>query len=224
VSGWDGVLVGASIALALLISRWLTPVIHEFVRRRTPEGVAPRQVEYPIVAGATTLGFVATALRFGSSAQLPAYLFLVALLVVLSFVDLATTTLPRTLCHAALVGGIVLLVPVAAFAGEPQRLIWGTVGAVGAFLALAVLHFVADGGFGFGDVRLGAVLGWYLAWQGLRYVPIGLAIAFILSAVTGISLIALRRAGPNSAIPFGPFLAVGAVLALVLGGPSFINA
>jgi leader peptidase (prepilin peptidase) / N-methyltransferase len=224
VTGWDGALVGASIALAVLISRWLTPVIHEFVRRRTREAVAPRLVGYPIVAGATALGFAATALRFGPSVELPAYLFLVALLVVLSFVDLATTTLPRQLCHAALVGGILLLVPVGAVAGEPERLVWGAAGAAGAYIALALLHFVARGGFGFGDVRLGAVLGFYLAWQGPQYVPISLFLAFMLSAITGISLIAFRRAGPNTAIPFGPFLAVGAVLALFLGGSSLINA
>jgi leader peptidase (prepilin peptidase)/N-methyltransferase len=211
-------------ALALLVAPWLTQVTHEFIRRRTREGVAPRPVDHRLVAGATALGFAATALSFGLSAQLPAYLLLVALLVVLSFVDLATMTLPRPLVHAALVGGVVLLVPVAAFAGEPERLLWGTVGALGAFVALAVLHYVANGGFGFGDVRLGAVLGWYLAWQGLMYVPVGLFLAFVLSAVVGLSLIALGRAGSRSAIPFGPFLAVGAVLALVLGGPSFINA
>ena len=56
------------------------------------------------------------------------------------------------------------------------------------------------------------------------YVPVGLFLAFLLSAVVGLSLIALGRAGSRSAMPFGPFLAVGAVLALVLGGPSFINA
>jgi leader peptidase (prepilin peptidase)/N-methyltransferase len=151
---------------------------------------------------------------------LPAYLFLVALLVVLSFVDLATKRLPRDLVHLALAGGIVLLVPIAAFAGEPQRLWWATVGAIGSFVVLAALHLVAKGGFGFGDVRLGAMLGWYLAWQGLRYVPAGLFLAFVLSAVAGVTLMALGRLGRRTAIPFGPFLAIGAVLALV--GPALV--
>ena len=88
-----------------------------------------------------------------------------------------------------------------------------------AFVVLAVLHVVARGGFGFGDVRLGAVLGWYLAWQGLRYVPAGLFLAFVLSAVTGLALMALGRSGRRTAIPFGPFLAIGAVLALVGSAP-----
>ena len=141
---------------------------------------------------------------------------------VLSFVDLATKTLPRPLVHIALVGGIVLLAPIGAFTGEPQRLLWATLGAVGAFVALTVLHVVARGGFGFGDVRLGAMLGWYLAWQGLRYVPVGLFLAFVLSAITGLALMAFGRAGRRTAIPFGPFLAVGAVLALT-AGPAFAN-
>ena len=87
---------------------------------------------------------------------------------------LATNTLPRRLVHFALAGGIVLLTPISAITGEPERVAWATVGALGAFVALAVLHVVARGGFGYGDVRLGAMLGWYLAWQGLRYVPVGL--------------------------------------------------
>ena len=85
-----------------------------------------------------------------------------------------------------------------------------------------MLHIVARGGFGFGDVRLGAMLGWYLAWQGLRYVPVGLFLAFVLSAITGVALMALGRAGRRTAIPFGPFLAVGAVLALT-AGPALVN-
>ncbi len=85
-----------------------------------------------------------------------------------------------------------------------------------------MLHVVARGGFGFGDVRLGAMLGLYLAWQGLRYVPVGLFLAFVLSAITGIALMAFGRAGRRTAIPFGPFLAVGAVLALT-AGPALVT-
>ena len=145
------------------------------------------------------------------------YLFLIAALVVLSFVDLATKTLPRRLVHMALAVGIVLLTPIAVFMGEPQRVLWATVGALGAFAVLTVLHVAARGGLGYGDVRLGAMLGWFVAWEGLRHVPVGLFLAFVLSAVVGLALIASGRASRRTAIPFGPFLAIGGVLAL-LGG------
>ena len=204
----------------VVISPFLTRITRGSIRRRTPEGVALRSVDARLVAGATATGFAATALQFGPHVVLAAYLFLVALLVVLSFVDLATKKLPRDLVRVALVGGILLLVPIAVITGEPQRLWWAALGAVGSFVVLAALHFVARGGFGFGDVRLGAMLGWYLAWQGLRYVPAGLFLAFVLSAVTGVTLMALGRLGRRTAIPFGPFLAIGAVLALV--GPSVV--
>ena len=201
--------------LALIVAPWLTRITRNHIRRRTPEGVAPRPVDGRQVAGATAVGFAASGLQFGPRAVLPAYLFLVALLVVLSFVDLATKRLPRDLVHVALASGILILGPIAVIMGEPERLWWATVGAIGSFVVLAALHVVAHGGFGFGDVRLGAMLGWYLAWQGLRYVPAGLFLAFALSAVAGVTLMTLGRITRRTAIPFGPFLAAGAILALV---------
>ena len=59
------------------------------------------------------------------------------------------------------------------------------------------------------------MLGWYLAWEGLRYVPVGFFLAFVLSAVVGIALIASDRASRLTAVPFGPFLAIGSLLALI---------
>ena len=206
----------------LLVAPWLTRSARDLISRRTPEGVAPRPVGYPIVAGATAFSFAATALHFGPSWQLPAYLLLATLLVVLSVVDLATKTLPRRLVHLALVGGVALLAPVGALSGEPERLLWATTGAIAAFVTLTALHVAARGGFGFGDVRLGAVLGWYLAWQGLWSLVAGLFLAFTLSALTGLALMAVGRAGRRTAIPFGPFLAIGAILALV-GAPPIVT-
>jgi leader peptidase (prepilin peptidase)/N-methyltransferase len=201
---------------ALLVAPWLTRLIQRAIAQRSPEGRHGQHAQ-AAVAAVTALGFAATALHFGPRAELPVYLFLIAALVVLSFVDLATKTLPRRLVHMALAVGIVLLTPIAVFMGEPQRVLWATVGALGAFAVLTVLHVVARGGLGYGDVRLGAMLGWFVAWEGLRHVPVGLFLAFVSSAVVGLALIASGRASRRTAIPFGPFLAIGGVLAL-LGG------
>ena len=200
---------------AVLLAPWLTQLVDRAVSKRS--GAATPNWTQVAVAPATAIGFGATALHFGPRPELLAYLFLVAVLVVLSFVDLATKTLPRQLVYVALVGGIALLAPIGALSGQPQRVVWATLGALGAFVVLTVLHVAARGGFGFGDVRLGAMLGWYLAWQGPRFVPVGLFLAFVLSAVVGLALMAFGRAGRRTAIPFGPFLAVGAVLALMTG-------
>jgi leader peptidase (prepilin peptidase)/N-methyltransferase len=220
MSGHELLLPAICAAVALAVAPFLTRLTHGLVASRSTSDT--RAAGLAAVAVTTAAGFVATALHFGWSAELPPYLFLVAVLVVLSFVDLATKTLPRRVVHVALLTGILFLAPISLLTGEPERLLWATLGAVGAFAALTVLHLAARGGFGYGDVRLGAMLGWYLAWQGLRYVPVGFFLAFVLSAVTGLALMALGRARRRTAIPFGPFLAVGAALALV-GGPVLVN-
>lgn len=65
-------------------------------------------------------------------------------------------------------------------------------------------------GIGFGDLKLGAALGLWLGALGVIY---ALAAAFILGAVWGIGLLALGKKGLKDAVPFGPFLALGAILA-----------
>lgn len=69
---------------------------------------------------------------------------------------------------------------------------------------------------GFGDVKLAAVIGAFLAWQGL---VVGLAVAVVLGAAIGILA---RMLGGGREIPFGPFLAAGAVVAL-FAGPGLVE-
>jgi leader peptidase (prepilin peptidase)/N-methyltransferase len=111
----------------------------------------------------TLLGTIAWQLGWGW--ELPAYLVLAGFLVVLSLVDQATKTLPRRIVYFAGWSGVALLVPAAVLSGAPERIVWGAVAAVGSLAALWLLHGAVRGGLGFGDVRLGAVLGWYLGWQ-----------------------------------------------------------
>jgi leader peptidase (prepilin peptidase)/N-methyltransferase len=167
------------------------------------------------VAVAAAVGFAAVAAAIGFGGELPAYLFFAAVLLVLSAVDIATKQLPRRLVHIALVGGVVLLAPAAVAAGEPERILWASLGAFVAYGTLALLHLVLRGGLGWGDVRLGAAIGWFVGFQGLRYLPLVLLVAFGLSGLVGVGLLVTRRAGRRTMIPFGPFLAAGTVVALL---------
>ncbi|WP_143642101.1 prepilin peptidase, partial [Streptomyces viridochromogenes] len=96
---------------------------------------------------------------------------------------------------------------------------WPT--AVAASLALGAfyygLHLLNPDGMGFGDVKLalgaGAVLGWY----GWPTVMLGTFAGFLSGALYGWGLVALRRAGRSSAIPFGPFLLGGALAGVLIG-------
>jgi len=203
----------ASCAAVGLMAGWFLAVIA--ARESARRGGGPQR--HAVTVSLVTAGlFAAVAARFGWTSPVPAYLLLVGFLVVLSVVDLRTKTLPRRVVHAAWLGGVVLLVPAAVLDGEPEKVASAALGAACAFVALVVLHTFARGGFGFGDVRLGAMLGWYVGWQQLSLVAVCLTLAFLLSAFSGLALVALGRANRRTVLPFGPFLAVGA-LAAILG-------
>jgi leader peptidase (prepilin peptidase)/N-methyltransferase len=88
-----------------------------------------------------------------------------------------------------------------------------------AFGLFAALHAMSPRWMGYGDVRLAGLLGGYLGWLGLAYVPVGLFVGFLLGALTGIALVAAKRMSRRGALPFGPFLAAGALTAVLWGEP-----
>jgi leader peptidase (prepilin peptidase)/N-methyltransferase len=77
-----------------------------------------------------------------------------------------------------------------------------------------LLAAVSKGGIGGGDVRLAPVLAMFLGWLGASHVYIGLGIGFIIGGVVAASMLATRRASASTRIAFGPFLCIGAVIAL----------
>ncbi len=81
-------------------------------------------------------------------------------------------------------------------------------------LFLLLLRWLTRGGLGLGDVKLTALLGLYLGSAGL---VLALLLAFLLGAVIGGFLLLTSRKSRGETIAFGPFLALGAVLALLLG-------
>ena len=91
---------------------------------------------------------------------------------------------------------------------------------VGAGIALGIMlvvYVAGRGGMGDGDVRLAPLLGLYLGWLNPGLVPVGLFFGFFAGAVVGVALLAARRAGRRTAVPFGPFLALGTIAAVLCG-------
>jgi leader peptidase (prepilin peptidase)/N-methyltransferase len=75
---------------------------------------------------------------------------------------------------------------------------------------------------GFGDVKLSGVLGLYLGWLGWGVWAVGLFLGFLFGGLFGVALIALRRGGRKTAVPFGPFMLLG-VLVAVLAGQQLVD-
>ena len=151
-----------------------------------------------IVAARSQLPWWATAI----------YLALLALLLVLTATDLEQRRLPHLLLDPLIVAAAIF-VPFNP-AVEPLMALLGAMTAVAFLGALAL---VVRGGLAVGDLYLVAPIGLLLGWP---TVFVALFAAAFLSAGTSLVLLAARRVGMRSYIPFGPFLVGGAVLALLL--------
>jgi leader peptidase (prepilin peptidase) / N-methyltransferase len=172
---------------------------------------------YPLVELVTAALFAAMALRFGASWELPAYLHLAAISVALSAIDLDVKRLPNAIVLPSYpVAALLLLVPAIAdgrWDGYARALL-GMAVLFALYLLLALLH---PAGMGFGDVKLAGVLGLYLGWLGWSQLLAGAFLGFLLGGLVGGALMMLRRATRKSAIPFGPFMVAGALLAVFAG-------
>jgi leader peptidase (prepilin peptidase) / N-methyltransferase len=193
--------------------RWRPPALLD------DEGAHPphRRLVLELTTGAV---FAAVAWAIGPSADLPAFLYLGAVGVALGAIDLEHRRLPNALTLPSYVIGAALLA-VAVLAGGPDDT-WGAylralLGMAALFAFYFVLALIYPAGMGFGDVKLAGVLGLYLGWLGWGPVVVGAFLGFLLGALVGLALMATHRVGRKSRIPFGPFMLVGALLAVLFG-------
>jgi leader peptidase (prepilin peptidase)/N-methyltransferase len=174
---------------------------------------------YPLVELFTAALFAAAGVKFADSWALPAYLLLFGSLIAISFIDLEHYIIPNRIVYPTLFAGAALLVSAALVEGETDRITHAAIGGAAAWFALLVVHFIQPKGMGFGDVRLSAVLGMYLGWLDLELVMLGMLLGFLLGAVVGVGLVVTKIRGRKDAVPFGPFLAAGAVIAILASTP-----
>ena len=177
---------------------------------------APISARYPLVELACGGLFAVTAARFGAHWELPAYLVFAASLLALGAIDFEHLKLPKAIVYWAL--GIVSLLLVLASATEHQwhRLVVALICSFAWFGVFFLINLASPKALGFGDVRLALVLGATLGWLGVGYVVIGFFISNLVGAVTGVSLIALKKIDRKQPVPYGVFLAVGVEITIFL--------
>ncbi len=179
----------------------------------------PISIRYPFIELLTAVLFAAVSARFSDSWALPAFLVLTAALIAIAAIDLEHFIIPNRILYPVGFASVILLAGAAALEHSWSPFGRALLGAVGAFVFFFVLHIVAPGGMGFGDVRLSFVLGLFLGWLGGMQVFGGLFLGFLLGAVIGIVLIAVGSRGRKQHIPFGPFLAAGTMIFVLFGDP-----
>jgi leader peptidase (prepilin peptidase)/N-methyltransferase len=103
--------------------------------------------------------------------------------------------------------------------GTWPALLRAVLAAAVAFGVAAVAASLSPAGLGFGDVKLLGLIGLVLGWVGWETLATGVFLGLLTGALIAVALLATRRAGWRTALPFGPPLLVGAALALALHGP-----
>ena len=166
---------------------------------------------YPTVELATAVLVAACFLRFGLSGEAFVGAYFCAALVVLSAIDAERRILPDLIVLPSWV-----LVLAANIVLEPDRTVEWVVASLGASLFLFLALVAYPKGMGMGDVKLALLLGAMLG----KSVAVGMMIGMLAALVYSTVLFARHGRGARKmAIPFGPFLAFGAIVALFAGEP-----
>jgi leader peptidase (prepilin peptidase)/N-methyltransferase len=201
-------LAGAGFALGWPIE-WLIQ------RFPTPDGTAPSSRRRWIVAAVTAALFAAVTIKIGFQARLAPALLLTALVVPASVIDLRHRIIPNAINFPGAVA-----VYMTAVIAEPHRWAELLIGGVAAALFLGIAWLIYPAGMGLGDVKMTLMIGLALG----RYAGVALFAAFAISLLPSIAVLVLKGPrGRKVSFPFGPFLAFGAMVA-ILYGPELWNA
>ena len=208
----------AAIVLGLAVGPWLARVA---VRLSARDDAATPSRPRTAVTMALTAALLAGAVSLlGLRPATVALGWAAGAAVVLGSVDLAVHRLPDRVTYPAFVVCAVALAADAAALGTWWPLARAGAAAAAAFFLAAGVSALGPEALGFGDVKLLGVLGLVLGWFGWGMLLAGVFLGLLAGAVLSLLLLATRRAGWRTAMPFGPPLLVGAVLALLLGGNS----
>lgn len=139
-----------------------------------------------------------------------AFLYLAAISIVLTLIDLDTHRLPNSIVLPSYLVAGVLFTAAAWLSGDWVALLRAAIGMAAMYAFYFVLRLVRPSGMGGGDVKLAGVIGIYLGWVGWAALAVGAFAAFLYGGVFGILLMLARRAGRKTAIPFGPWMILGA--------------
>jgi leader peptidase (prepilin peptidase) / N-methyltransferase len=172
---------------------------------------------YPVVELVTGLLFAAVGWHFGLVWELPAYLYLAAIAVVLSAIDIDTQRLPDAIVLPSYPVAAVLLGGAAAVERDWTALWHTAVGGLALWAVYILPKAVYSKGMGWGDVKLSGVLGMYLGFLGFGPLVVGGFAGFLLGGLGGIALMLAGAAKWRSRIPYGPYMLAGAFVGIFWG-------
>lgn len=173
---------------------------------------APISMQYPFVEATNAIGYLGVFWMFGFTATACVYAALVSALIVVTGTDLSHTMIPDTVTLPGMVVGLLcaaLILPITIVDSLLGVLVGG---GILWFLAWISPYVFGKEGMGGGDIKLMAMVGSFIGWQPAL---LAIMIGSLLGSLVGGGLIVARVMRREQYIPFGPFLAVGSLLALL---------
>ncbi len=176
--------------------------------------ISPR---YPAVEALNGFLYLLAALRFGGTPATFFYFIFITAMVVITFIDYDFQIIPDEITLPGipiglLAGWLILPDPFYRLAG--LGLTGSLIGAATGFLLYYSIAFLSRGGMGGGDIKMMAMVGAVLGWKGVLLTTF---LASLTGSAAGLYLVVFKGKGRKSRVPFGPFLAAGAVVSLLTG-------
>ena len=174
----------------------------------------PISLQYPLVEGITALSSLFLFMKFGPSLSYLFYFAFVAAFIVITVIDLYHQIIPDGISLPGIGVGLLtsLVIPQVTFFNSLVGILLGG----GSLFLVATLYewIFKREGMGGGDVKLLAMIGAFLGWKA---VILTILLSSLIGSITGILIMILKGKDFKYAIPFGPFLSMGAVIALFYG-------
>jgi len=182
-----------------------------FLRGKCRHCHRPISFQYPLVEGITAIGSLVLFTKFGPSLSYLVYFLLVSALIAITVIDLYHQIIPDVISLPGIAVGLLasLIIPQITFSNSLVGILLGG----GSLFLVATLYqwLFKREGMGGGDVKLLAMIGAFLGWKA---VILTILLGSLIGSITGIIIILLKGKDFKYAIPFGPFLSLGAVIAL----------
>jgi len=174
--------------------------------------------QYPLVEFLTAVLYLLLFLRYGLQLVTFVYMFFCSALIIITFIDLKENIIPDVLSLPFLLLGFLMSFFLKNL--SPINSLLGILAGGGVLLLVAILgsFLFKKEAMGGGDIKLAAMVGAFLGWQ---LTLLSLFLSFFTGAIIGI-VILIKNKGESDPIPFGPFIALGTIIALFFGH-SIIN-
>lgn len=152
--------------------------------------------------------------RFGLTIDFVYAAFFSCIFILIFITDLEHGLILNKVVYPSAVIALVFIVVNSAVFSEWPKTFESLIGAAGGFILFFLIVIFSRGGMGFGDVKMAALIGLVLGWKsGL----VGILLGIIIGGIAAIVLLIMRMKGRKQAIPFGPFLSIGAIVSMFYG-------